>query len=86
MLMQYICGLYINLEFVYICSFQPIVWTDTIIDARRYNTKREVLEEIDEIKDNMEKELHGGNLYILGIKGNVIVEKDEINLESLCIQ
>lgn len=82
MLEQFICSLFINGEYVYACTFQPIVWTDTKIDARKFHTKRELLEEIDEIKDDMKKELHGGRLYIVGIKGNVIVEKDEVDLDS----
>lgn len=82
---QYICGLYINMEFIYLCSYSPIVWTDTILDSRKFNSKREVLEEIDQIKDKLKKELHGGTLYILGVKCNIISEKEVIDLEHLCI-
>ena len=85
MLMEYICALFINQEYVYLCSFHPIVWTDTKIDARRFYTERELLEEVDEIKDKLKLELHDGDLYILGVKDNIAIYKKEIDLENIIL-
>lgn len=85
LLMQYICGLYIFNEYVYLCSFHPVVWTDTKIDARKFHSKRELLEEIYDIRDNLKKELNGGRIYVLGVKSNNIVVKEEIDLENITI-